>query len=192
MSNAISIDHTAASSQHQQFPSAYSQYNDPYSAGSPPPQTQGGFNADTYNQLGALAAPVPQRQASPPQAQTYGSPYAPNAGHQPEKSYTLGGGGYDAFSDPYYAQSHTQSPSSSMPMPNVATAITTDMPSPGRSPTMAGYSPTHARVQSPPQGQPAYAQAPSQQSHYDDSPPGYDAGPNGPAVPVPEWGSKGR
>lgn len=149
-----------------------------------------------------MVQPTPQRQTSPPQAQAYGSPYAyasptspPNANagqHQPERSYTLGGGGaYDAYSDPYYAPSHTQQTSSSMPMPGMmpgATAITTDMPSPGRSPVLAGYAP---RVQSPPQGHSAYYDQ-HEEAHYDDSPPVYDAGPSGPAVPVPEWGSKGR
>lgn len=170
-----------------------------------------------------------QRQASPPTGQAaYGSPYDanasnnnynPNAGHAQDRSYTLGGGGYDpyGYSDPYAANTTKQS----MPVPGVATAITSDMPSPpGRSPNIGGYSPSpppmtarlvasspppmsssavpvHASAQMPMPGISSHSQqfasgrlgSPMQ---YEDSPPVYDAGPGGPSVPVPDWGSKGR
>jgi len=106
--------HTAAS-QHTQYPSQQTNYNDLYAASQPPqPSTyndpytshvqQTSFNPDSYNQTGAMGgfvnpnASPPQHTISPPPTQP--SIYSQPSQHQQERSYTLGGGGYGGSTVP--------------------------------------------------------------------------------------------
>ena len=92
----IHVDHSAMS--HQQYPSAYSQYNDPYAQIQA--QTQGTtFNADQYNR----SATIPMPSTSPVQHTTSPPPRQPSASqyyNQPASAQQQGQG-YDYDYDYY-------------------------------------------------------------------------------------------
>lgn len=182
--------HSAAS--HQQFTSDYSAYH---------PDQDRNFNADTYNATAHMAMPSSSSPFPDPYAPnpTYSHP-TPAPAQQPyrattqqhlaaERSYTLGGDGYDAAGasntqdayadDAYYARysgsSHMPSPYSPLPTPAPSHINTNVAPTPG--PTSA-TSPRGPRSPSVPPQSPASSHQP-QGSHilepvYEDQPPVYD------------------
>ncbi|KAH8110637.1 pali-domain-containing protein [Phellopilus nigrolimitatus] len=206
--------HSAISSDHQQYPSAYSQYNDPYSQHGQP---QSAFNADTYNQTGAIGVAVPYATPTPPPlhsrsppprqatqpfaadapaSQYYTSPQGTAPGQlahgdyygyggaqrSPERSYTLGGGGYGGNVVPDNSAVYGAPHGSPSPMPAINTNVvahqTSTSPGPMGPRSPAGYgAPTYA----PPQSQSQHSQS------YEDGPPGYEAGP---AQPAGQWNAK--
>ncbi|KAL5519477.1 hypothetical protein ACEPAH_1160 [Sanghuangporus vaninii] len=238
--------HTAAStpSQHQQYPSAYSTYNNnepsPYSSSgmpgafatsstSPPPRQPSQPYADPYYSSSTHAAYGSSAVAAPGANTAYGGgdytygaqsqdPYSASSGyptaattgavgyatsggsayqsptatgvggaHQPERSYTLGGGGYGANVLPDSSSSSPSPAAAAMggalnsaygaPAPALSTS-----PPPMPSANVHGY---NAHVGAGGGGQN------SQGSSYEDAPPGYEAsGAPGPSVHVPAWGSK--
>ncbi|KAL5536005.1 hypothetical protein ACEPAF_4099 [Sanghuangporus sanghuang] len=237
--------HTAAStpSQHQQYPSAYSTYNNnepsPYSSSampgafaasstSPPPRQPSQPYADPYYSssahaaYGSSAAPGaataygggdyaygaqsqdPYSASGYPTAITTGATAAATTGavgyatsgggayqspatgvHQPERSYTLGGGGYGANVVP------DSSSSSSSPSPAAQGALNSAYGAPALSTSPPPMMPTatvihgyNANVGAGGGGQN------SQGSSYEDAPPGYEASAGlGPSVHVPAWRS---
>ncbi|KII94051.1 hypothetical protein PLICRDRAFT_66343, partial [Plicaturopsis crispa FD-325 SS-3] len=72
------------------------QYNDPFAGAyaQPQHQQQHSFNPETYNNTAAFIPPTQSR--SPPMPQPSTSNYYSPAQSPPERSYTLGGGGYGA------------------------------------------------------------------------------------------------
>ncbi|KAI5122359.1 hypothetical protein M0805_004117 [Coniferiporia weirii] len=199
---------SAVSSQHQQYPSAYSQYNDPYAQ-----QANAGPigvaipMASPYT----TATPSPVHSTSPPlrQASQHAQYYAQGQGqgqnmspasaysdaygaqqqqqlHQPERSYTLGGGGYGANVVPDHSASTAYGVGATRGSPPPAL-----MPGAGTAAAGGSYDAYAEKSASQPrEPQPQQSQAQSQQ--YDDSPPVYEPGPGGPSVHVAEWGSKGQ
>ncbi|KZT74973.1 pali-domain-containing protein [Daedalea quercina L-15889] len=156
---------------HQQYPTNYS--DTAYAA--PQPQT---FNPDSYNAAGYIHGAMPSASSPPLAGSTnpyYNSRSPPIP--QQDRSYTLGGDGYNAahdtaYYDPYAANAvgsrhHTPSPS----------PLNTNVPQghPVRSPTHLSQSPV---------GMP---EAHGHGASYSDSPPMYDAAT---AQPPGMWSTK--
>ncbi|KAI0066414.1 pali-domain-containing protein [Artomyces pyxidatus] len=139
---------------HQEYPTSATTYQDPFhSQYAPPPEPP--LNTETYNRTGLISSPSPPHQ---PQAQAYVPPgdptsfYAPHAS-PPQRSYTLGGGGYGANVVPALHE----------PQPEPPASANSYLTYPG------GESPTSPRG-------PRTMQQPVQEPVYEDSPPTYDAG----------------
>ncbi|KAL4241701.1 pH-response regulator palI/RIM9 [Abortiporus biennis] len=144
---------------HQQYPTNYSSYADPFASQAQPSS----FNPDTYNNTGYMSPPAASGGAA------YGRT-------EPDRSYTLGGGGYGANTIPELPQQNADSAYyPHYPAPSAPSPINTVVSSPTvQSPT----SPRGPRPQS--QGGPS-------SPPYEDSPPVYDAVP---AQPPGIWGQK--
>ncbi|KAJ3489613.1 hypothetical protein NLI96_g2013 [Meripilus lineatus] len=177
----------SAVSQHQQYPSAYSQFADPYTA----PQQQQADYYDPYNASGFATQPAgastgayhsadpnpyfaqstyPQHAATPPPQQ------------QPDRSYTLGGDGYGGN---VYSDYPAQSAYDAAYYGHYATT-TTSSPSPAPPTPM----PKHTAVSPPPEPQAVATPKgprPPAEPVYEDSPPVYDVAT---AQPPGQWGAK--
>ncbi|KAL1739709.1 SUR7/PalI family-domain-containing protein [Schizophyllum fasciatum] len=180
---------------HQQYPTAYSAYNDPF----------GQQQADPYGHQQAASYGQPQANPYVQQSSPYDQPqanlYAPQ--HQPERSYTLGGDGYGASSgygaNNAYGTGNGYGANSVPPLPDSSNlayaggyggsqhtsppASPLQMPSTSRSPPPAPLQPHMGySVMNPTEGG-----AGGRPLSYDDAPPGYD---QGPAQPAGQWGAK--
>ncbi|KLO06783.1 pali-domain-containing protein [Schizopora paradoxa] len=213
--------HTAAT-QHTQYPSHQTAYNDPYSTQQPSTYNdpysshtqQPSFNPDSYNQAGVIGgfinptASPPQNSISPPPTQP--SIYSQPSQHAQDRSYTLGGGGYGGSTVPNIGAAAYATHSPSPPTvgaygggytaspPSLPVALTTSLPVSGNTPY------TSSPVSTAPSGMQGYASSTFKQpnvaalpqpqhshsggSSYEDSPPGYEAGP---AQPAGAWSEKG-
>ncbi|KIJ65051.1 hypothetical protein HYDPIDRAFT_89145 [Hydnomerulius pinastri MD-312] len=161
---------------------SYAPY-DPYGTQPATHYTEPSFNPDVYNATAAM----PGASTQSPYAAPYSAPRSPV--HQPERSYTLGGGGYgastvpppqnnDPYNDPYYGNYQGPSHTSPSPMSRSPPAIDTHIVGAASnvSPIKGPRGPRSSIVMAPPQPQ------------YSDSPPTYESGPAG--APG-QWGSKG-
>ncbi|TFK94424.1 pali-domain-containing protein [Polyporus arcularius HHB13444] len=172
--------------QQQQQQHDYANLTDPFASQQPSPA---GFNADSYNTTGYMYS----QTSPPPSGGSNTNPYRPaQATYPPDRSYTLGGGGYGdnvvpaLNSYPQYGSGSpapsasvytTSSAPSAAPPPHIDTAVSpTHMPSP--------TSPRGPRDPTPPMPAPIME---SPHEEYADSPPMYDAAT---AQPPGQWGAK--
>ncbi|KAF8641125.1 hypothetical protein AX17_000767 [Amanita inopinata Kibby_2008] len=137
---------------HQQQPTAYSQYDDPYASTTAQPQASYHYDSNPAR----YTTSPPLATTSYPAANT-GSYFTSPAAPEHERSYTLGGDGYGEPSFPSHVQTGAvyQSP--------IPTAITTDG-------AYASPPPT-----SPLRGPRPQASA-SSALHHEEAPPGYETG----------------
>ena len=207
----LSADHSAAS--HQQYPSAYSNYADPY--GQANPANPSGFNTDVYNSTAYMGG-VTGTRSPPPNTQTPPNAYGAatyQAQPQAQRQYTLGGDGYGsnvlpdhnqpstaAFDPyaPYYPPNTTTSPSPHTPhsphsgysphshgaTPPMPTAQT---PTAVVGSTSLGVATSPNAIRSSVATLPMPSNMPQEQPQYEDSPPMYDAAT---AQPPGQWGAK--
>ncbi|CAL1694025.1 unnamed protein product [Somion occarium] len=182
--------HSAAT--HQQYPSAYSAYADPYGQANPV------VNTETYNStgyMGGMTSPHAQSpssaypanpQSPPPQNASYYTPQRQNT--YPERSYTLGGDGYGSNVipnhtqgeyDPYSAYYPQQTSTPPMPAPTPP-SINTDV-------QRSGGVASSPRGPRPPSGTMTLPTGIPEQPQYEDSPPMYDAATS---QPPGAWGTK--
>ncbi|KAA1467789.1 pali-domain-containing protein [Dentipellis sp. KUC8613] len=170
---------------HQQYASNAA-YNDPFAAYQPPQEPP--LNPDVYNSsallYGVSSTPAPQHYTPPPthytpppaHAQDASAYYAqPAPQSPPQRSYTLGGGGYggSVVPDLHGGVSEPSTPGY-LPYPGSATQT---------APIATNVSPVGGPVS--PRG--ARPMPSSSQEQYEDSPPVYD---DATAQPAGQWGSK--
>ncbi|KAH7923915.1 pali-domain-containing protein [Leucogyrophana mollusca] len=165
--------HTAGgNSYNNTAPQQYTSY-DPYASQPGSHYQDPPFNPSAFN----TAAAIPASSSQSP----YTNPYTsqPPTAHQPERSYTLGGGGYGdnvvpptQNTDPYYSGHYQGSSSQSPPPLNTSVMAMPSHTSPVKGPRGARTS----MIASPPP------------STYAEGPPTYESGPSG--APG-RWGTKG-
>ncbi|KAL5494732.1 hypothetical protein ACEPAI_193 [Sanghuangporus weigelae] len=145
---------------------------DPYSASGYPTAITSGAAAATTGAVGYATSG----------GSAYQSPTATGVGaHQPERSYTLGGGGYGSNRVPSSSPSPAAAARGALNSGYGAPALSTSPP-PMPTATVHGY---NTNVGAGGGGQN------SQGSSYEDAPPGYEvSGGPGAGVHVPAWGSK--
>ncbi|KAI0801141.1 SUR7/PalI family-domain-containing protein [Fomes fomentarius] len=185
--------HSAVSHQdpyQQNYQQDYRNMADPFAA--QPSQTT--FNPDAYNASSYMYNA--QAQSPPPNGGSNTNPYRGTQTYQPDRAYTLGGGGYGdnvvPALDPSYPQYGNRSPAPT------ASVYTTSSTTPSVAPPPIN---TNTRVASPPgMPQPTSPRGPrnptasipapvveSPVEDYSDSPPMYDAAT---AQPPGRWGAK--
>ncbi|KAI0698402.1 SUR7/PalI family-domain-containing protein [Cerioporus squamosus] len=163
----------------------YTNLTDPFAA----QPTQAAFNADTYNSSAYMYG----QTSPPPSGGSNTNPYRPaQASYPPERSYTLGGGGYG---DNVVPALNSYPPySSGSPAPSASVYTTSSAPSAAAPPHI------NTSISPPPMPQPTSPRGPrdptptmpaplmeSPHEEYADSPPMYDAAT---AQPPGQWGAK--